>query len=215
VQRYVSSCRLASFFYHTSHTQTHTQGFAVLLLGLKKRRCCIRIAFNVWYEKLVQYASRQEETKNENLILKGIAYRSKRMEDLEKEIHRVKCMDVSRVAAVELLREMISKHETKTENRIRDLEKIRNELKFRISGGDNPFYSTSSSSTTRTLRQEQEHEEEKEEHNNKHPPSSPESSKAAMELKERLRLFDLCARKKIESLESEIKRHQAALGVVV
>ena len=185
----------------------NTQGFAVLLLGLRWRKCCLRAAFNVWYNVLVEYAKREQQT--ENLLLKGIAYRSERMSTLHKEIQRVKQMDVSRVAAVELLREMISKHEARTECRIRDLERTRDELKFRLSGGGGEE-EESKSATTRKIEKQNDPEEEK---NEMTPPSRPESE-AAIELKKRLQLFDSCAKKKIEMLETEIKTLKAALGVV-
>ena len=117
-------------------------------------------------------------------------------------------MDVSRVAAVELLREMISKHEARTEGRIRDLERTRDELKFRLSGGGGEE-EESKSATTRKIEKQNDLEEEK----NEMTPPSPESE-AAIELKKRLQLFDSCAKKKIEMLETEIKTLKAALGVV-
>ena len=118
-------------------------------------------------------------------------------------------MDVSRVAAVELLREMISKHEARTEGRIRDLERTRDELKFRLSGGGGGEEEESKSATTRKIEKQNDPEEEK----NEMTPPSPESE-AAIELKKRLQLFDSCAKKKIEMLEMEIKTLKAALGVV-
>ena len=161
----------------------------------------------MWYNVLVEYAKREQQT--ENLLLKGIVYRSERMSTLHKEIQRVKQMDVSRVAAVELLREMISKHEARTEGRIRDLERTRDELKFRLSGGGGGEEEESKSSTTRKIEKQNDPEEEKIEMT----PPSPESE-AAIELKKRLQLFDSCAKKKIEMLEMEIKTLKAALGVV-
>lgn len=183
-----------------------TQGFAVLLLGLRWRKCCLRAAFNEWYNVLVEYAKREQ---NENLLLKGIVYRSERMSTLHKEIQRVKQMDVSRVAAVELLREMISKHEARTECRIRDLERTRDELKFRLSGGGGGGGGEEEKSKSVTTRRIDPEEEKKSEIT----PSSPETE-AAIELKKRLQLFDSCAKKKIVSLETEIKTLKAALGVV-
>lgn len=128
------------------------------------------------------------------------------MSALNNEIQRVKEMDVSRIAAAELLREMILKHEAKTESRIRDLERTRDKLKLRLSGDFSSRDQESKSTTAVLLNNECVVSDDKKE--GKDPTSH------AAELKKRLHLFDVCAKKKIEVLEREISTLKAALGII-